>query len=324
MQNLDRQKIIVALLLLWLALTGGYAGWGHPITLFINFLLWLALMVWLCVRMPRVDTLGWAIIGLMAATLVSAALTGHWYAGLTQAAILSGYLAFYYLARHWPDETIHHGAFCCLVVYSILCCIPWEHSNVLAFSFVGLAWLAWPMGGWGMLTFIAIFNLAYLGTRIPGLYGMGCYLALLAGATVIVWRRFKSVTRWAIVASMAVPLLLLDWIVGSGTYVVRLIFWLDALIMFLASPLWGGGPGSYESVTYWHAHNLPLTTAAELGLFGLMAVGGIIWSIWKNRTALPAWAAALTVAFAIWSLVDEPTRFWGPGAMLMIAWSRTR
>lgn len=321
MQNLDRQKIIVALLLLWLALTGSYAGWGNPIILFINFLLWLVLMIWLCIRAPHQDMIGWAIISLMTATILSAGLTQHWYVGLTQAAILSGYLAIYLLARQWLDEeAIHQGAFLCLIIYMILSTIPWENTSILAFNLIGLAWLAWPIGGWWMLLTIAIFNMAYLGS-------IGCYLAIMGGA-IVMWRSRPGL-RLAAVGSV-VPLLLIDWLMmGDAAFAFRVRFWADALNMFLASPLWGIGPGAYRSLVYWHAvywhaHNLILTTAAELGLLGLVALGGIILAIWKRWAMFPIWAAALTMAFAIWSLVDEPTKFWGPGAMLMIAWSKMR
>lgn len=318
MQNFDRQKII-ALFLLWLAFTGGYVGWANPFTLFVNFLLWLGLMIWLCVRVPRLDKIGWAIIGLMAANLISAAITHRWYAGLTQAAILSAYLSLYYLAHQWPDEVVSQGAFLGLVVYSILCCVPWENPNVLAFNLVGLTWLAWPIGGLGMLLFVAIFIITYLSGSMGGL------LALLAGLAFVIWRSSKS-NLWvhAILMSFIIPMIVFEWLFGNliTSWSLRLVFFTDALERFISSPWYGLGPGTYRSLTYWHSHNLVLTTAAQLGLVGLLALAGLIWAVWKSWRTLPVWAAALTVAFAVWCMVDEPTWFWGPGAMLMLAWSR--
>jgi hypothetical protein len=331
MQNFDRQKIIVALLLLWLALAGGYVGWANPIILFINFLLWLGLMVWLCVRVPRLDRVGWAIIGLMVANLISAAATNRWYAGLTQAAILSAYLAIYYLARQWPNGAISQGAVLALVVYAILCCVLWDNPNVLAFNLVGLAWLAWPVGGWGMLLFVVLLILAYLHGSLGGL------LALLASTIFIIWKSSKSKLLVTCLLLLITPAILFEWFFGNLiiSCCERLSLLSFAWDNFASSPWWGIGPGSYNYLSlgyhnsvysyagcYWHSHNLITTTAAQLGLVGLLALSGLIWSIWKDWRELPLWAAALTIAFAIWSLVDEPTRFWGPGTMLMIAWSR--
>lgn len=42
-----KSTIILALALLWLTLTGGYAGWNNRILLSINLLGWAVLMVWL-------------------------------------------------------------------------------------------------------------------------------------------------------------------------------------------------------------------------------------------------------------------------------------
>lgn len=320
MQNLNHQKIIIALLLLWLALTGGYVGWSNPFALFVNFLLWLGLMIWLCVRVPRLDRIGWAIIGLMAANLISAAITHHWYAGLTRSAILSVYLAIYNLARQWPDGVISQGAFVSLIIYLFLCCSPWGNPNVLAFNLIGLAWLAWPIGEWGILLFVGLFILAYLKGSTGGM------LALLSGGAFVAWKLSKHRLVQICLVSLIIPLLIFGWFFGDliTASSERLVFFIDAAKDFISSPLWGLGPGAYRSLTYWHSHNLVLTTAAELGFLGLLALGALAWVIWKSWSSLPIWAAALTVSFAVWSLVDEPTQFWGPGAMLMMAWSRRR
>jgi len=316
MQNLNHRGIIVALFLLWLSLTGTNAGWRQPIILLLNLLLWLGLIIWFCLCVPwKNDLLGLSLFGLICSVLLSAGLTSRWPAGTSYVLVLFGYLTIYYFARSWSSEAIQRGAFLAVVIYMILCCFGWENTNIMAFSLLGLAFLAFPVGGWGMSLFVALFNFVYL-------HSMGCTLALITGSVVLLWHHKSLLLRFGVVCSIF-PILLFDWWGNRATYTLRIGWAMDAIRDFLTSPIWGIGPvSSYQNT--WHAHNMVLSIAAELGIVGLLALAGPGWAVWRNRARLPIWAIALTAAFIVWSLVDEPLKFWGPGAMLMMAWSRMR
>jgi hypothetical protein len=111
----------------------------------------------------------------------------------------------------------------------------------------------------------------------------------------------------------------------------RSLFWGAAWQAFIASPLWGTGPGTYPTAymrynssppdrIYLHAHSVGFTTAAESGLLGLgavlLAVTAIAWALWQARhkpslAARARWAAvaASWAGFLAHSQVDDHTRY---------------
>lgn len=319
MQTDRSNTIILSLSLLWLALSGGYAGWWNPYLLAINLCAWLGIMIWLGAKGPRPGPIHWGMVGVVASILLSAWVNGTWYAGLTQAAVWAGYMAIYALATTVSNHTTINRA----AVLAFFVFLPlglggalWGvfNSNVVAFSLVGLAFLAWPVS-WVPLASTVIFNVVWLNS-------MGAMLAVMGGGLVLIWAARR---RWAVFAAVAamVPLVSLDLLHGGEVSVqYRARFLSQAWANFAAAPLFGLGPGSYESFKYWHAHNIIATTAAELGLVGLLALAVLGWVVVKGWPTLPIWAAAILLAFAAWSMVDEPMRFWGPGAMAMLAMSR--
>ena len=308
-----RKEIIVGLLLLWLALTGGYSGRQEPDLVLINLALWLALMIFSFPRGP----LTWPVLAIIAATLISAWFNRSWY-GLQLAAVWAGYLAISDLAARWKDETIHNAARLTLPLYILvaLVLLPRGNTNIVAFNLVGLALLASPAFNWWLFA--------------PVILAVGGLLHSMGGIIAAVFSTWPHFRQGKVVLGVSVvPLVLLGWWANPAGYAWRLEFWAAAWQGFVSSPVWGIGPGRYYTLVndpyHWaHAHNIIMTTLAETGLLGLIALAGLAWSIWRRWGSLPAWAAALVSAFVAWSLVDEPLRFWGPGAMMMIALSRLR
>ena len=313
MSTVNRKATIIALFLLWLALTGSYmAWWLHPTLLAINFVIWLGLMLWLGFRGPRPGPIHWAMVGVVASILLSAAWNHAWYAGLTQAATWTAYLAIYSLSTAYLTPAITRAARWAFWVFLPLGLIAGFNSNVAAFNVVGLAMLA---GGWWPLAAAAL--------ACMWLTSFGGLLAI--GAAVVVLMPCAWYYRGAIMATAA-PLFMLNY----NSWLVRQRFLIYAWNEFRLSPIFGYGPGNCNPVGYsadhyfkfWHAHNIIATAAAELGLVGLAALGVFGLLVAKNWQKLPLTAATMLIGFGLWSMVDEPLRFWGPGAMVMIALSR--
>lgn len=308
----------LALLLLWLALTGGFAGWKSPAILMLNVAGWVTLVVWgvWSIRgkptLTPIDYTLWAIIASMG---LSTSLAGDWNHGPVKMGVWAGYWAFYRLAARWPDRTINRAGLLALAVYAPLALLPWENANVIAFNLVGLTLLALPAAG-----VYGLFLLGVCGSLLGLLGSIGGMLALLVAGLIHVMALAELPRPLATAALLPV---IGGWWASPGSYSYRLQFWGDALKGFWTKPIFGLGPGEYYTLNTWpHAHNIALTMAAEGGIIGLVALGAFVWAVGRSWPRFPVWAAALVAGFAVWSLVDEPAHFWGPGFMLMMAISR--
>jgi len=304
--QLDRRAIITGLLLLWLCLTGSYLGWSSPWLVFINLVVWAGLLVWLGVSLPGQHTPDMAMLAMMLAAVISGAVNHTWH-GLQVAAIVAGYLAVYRLAGH---ANPHAGALLALAGYYPLAWLLPENSNVEAMNILGLTLLAAPAAG---LFAIHLMGLAAVGFAINA--STGALLALVAAIVVYVVR-LDWLTRPQRIGASVLSLAIVPT-VEPASIELRLQFWRDAWGSFVNSPIVGIGPGHYASGVWYHAHNIVASTAAEMGLIGLAALGWLAWAIW--RRPLPTWASAVIAAFSVWPMVDEPLRFWGAGAMFMLA-----
>jgi tetratricopeptide (TPR) repeat protein/O-antigen ligase len=113
----------------------------------------------------------------------------------------------------------------------------------------------------------------------------------------------------------------------GGILAARREFWLSAWYAFLRSPLWGTGPFTYGTQfmkytpippwrPYPHAHSYLVTTAAEMGLIGLVASGWMALAIvvafkrtWQSagraHRLLMAGCSASLLGFSVHSLVDN-------------------
>lgn len=314
-----RPTLTLALLLLWLALTGGYSGWQQPTLLLVNVAGWIGLMVWLVIQskgslsMSNISTskVDICLLLFVLAMGLSTVSTGTWQVGLIKIGVWLAYLVFYQLARRWPDETIHRAALWALIPYALLSFFHVENDNVVAFNLLGLALLAMP--GWNWFIFS------------PAVLIMGGLLSCVAGVLSALVAATRYAARPGIFYLGFAPLALLGWWINPAGYAWRLTFWADAWRGFWAAPIAGLGPGMYYTLNDWpHAHNIIATTAAEGGLIGLAALGLLIWAVARRWSALPVWAAAVILAFGAWSLVDEPLHFWGPGFMFFIALGRSK
>jgi O-antigen ligase len=112
---------------------------------------------------------------------------------------------------------------------------------------------------------------------------------------------------------------LLAFIVGSllltavgflrpGTFFGRTAIWQDALTMFLASPIYGHGTGTYLTLAgngMATAHNAALTIAAENGVIGLLAFGAWIYHTATHVMRSTDPLRFNLLAFTVQQIVDD-------------------
>lgn len=301
----------LALVLLWFALTGGYAGWQNPTLTLVNVIAFTGLMAWLMLSVQKlnyspVDT---GFFFFLTAMMVSTIVTGTSETGVIKISVWFAYLAFYHLAQRWPDETIHRAALWALIPYALFSFFPWENPNVVAFNLLGLALLAMP--SWNL----KIYS--------PVILVIGGLLNCVAGVLSALVAATRYVARPGLLCLGLLALIPVGWWVNPAGYAWRLQFWADAWRGFWSAPFFGLGPGQYFTLNDWpHAHNIVATTAAEGGLIGLAALAWLVWAVARRWPQLPVWATALVAAYGAWSLVDEPLHFWGAGFIFFIALSR--
>lgn len=307
------KTITLALLLAWLLLSGGMAGWQHAPLLIANMLLWGVLVLWLIEKTPqiKIDMVGIGLLLYIVAILISGAFTQHKKTAIGQAAIWFAYIGFYYLGRQWTAEQIHRAACWVLLPYGALALLGVDNPNVLAFHLLGLAFLALPE-----------FHLLLFG---PLILLLGAVLQSVGGVLAAVIGATRCAQKPGFIYASLLPLALLGWLFNPLGYAWRFEFWQWAAGMFVQAPLIGQGPGAYAALTGWqHSHNIFLTTAAETGLIGLAALGLLSYAIWQRFDRLPVWAASTVLALAAWSLVDDPLRFFGVGFIFFVALSQER
>lgn len=307
------KTITLALLLAWLLLTGGQAGWQHAPLLLANMLLWGVLMLWLIEQTPhlKIDLVGIGLLLYIVAILISGAFTGHKKTAIGQAAIWFAYIGFYYLGRQWTAEQIHRAARGVLLPYALVSFLPWDNPNTIGFGVLGVA----------LLAFAEIHLLLYGPLLLllgAGLQSVGGVLAAVMGAT-------RCAQKPYFIYASVLPMVALGWLINPAGYAWRFDFWQWAAQAFVLSPLWGVGPGAYKVLFGWqHAHNFLLTTAAETGLGGLVGVGVLLYGVWKRWQVLPTWAASTVLALLAWSCVDDPLRFFGVGFIFFMALGQER
>ncbi|NJN96443.1 MAG: O-antigen ligase family protein [Anaerolineales bacterium] len=154
--------------------------------------------------------------------------------------------------------------------------------------------------------------LLWLGSR-------GALIGLAVGSLLLYRPRLNRFSVTGVVFGVGAALA-----VRPHTALNRLAYWHEALAAWSQSPLLGVGPGGLWARSLIqepgggqqiHAHNILITTLAELGLPGLIALLCLAYHLY--RSVFQPWQTALIAAFAAWSLVDEPL-FW-PGPLLLLA-----
>lgn len=190
----------------------------------------------------------------------------------------------------------------------------WVARAAVIVSIVGL------FGPFNLPTRLVLLVAGTIGTLMTGSLGplVGLVAGILAGAAVGVrgrgwgdWRTLFALICLLGVAAMllvAVMLGLLDPAFGDAlrdpNNVSRATFLSRAARLFSESPLIGGGFGAYASIGIdLYPHNLVAEVAGELGLLGLLALGGWILVVLRAsiRSALFMSLIVTTFVFAMFS-----------------------
>ena len=177
--------------------------------------------------------------------------------------------------------------------------------------------------------------LVLTGSRL-GLAAAGLLLLML------LWHRRRSLGRQAVaVASIAALAAVVAAVLLSGSGAGpgegrqgvqgadhgRLALWEDSLPAFDEAPLLGHGSASYYEATRadqedptLFAHNLPLESAVELGVPGLLLATALLAAcavaVWRRRGSLGAWLLGpAVVAFVAFGLTDWIWHLAGAGAV---------
>jgi O-antigen ligase len=190
------------------------------------------------------------------------------------------------------------------------------NANVAAFNLVSLGLLAIPVvENFGTRPVIGL--VAGLTIGLISLGSFGGLLALAVAVSVYLFRNGLVNYKMAYCSPLAaLPVI---WL-SPHSVLYRLQFWRDAWQGFLTHPLFGIGPGMYWFINGWpHAHNFFAHNLVELGIVGFVCSFGLALAITKEISRLQTWAVVVVAAMGAWSLVDLPTFFWGPGAVLFLS-----
>lgn len=208
----------------------------------------------------------------------------------------------------------------------------------------GVLLLAWPLGWQDNSNIIAAWSMIFVVISLTGfswkiflvnlllliwLNSQGAILGAIVAVLVMIqarsWPRVntKTVVAYSL-AGFSILVGFIAWQPRSAW--VRFNYWQHAFGAFLSSPIFGIGPGGLKALQLIpepgggyqvHAHNLLVSTTAELGLVGLAAVAITIYLISRCRWSITRWQLAITAGLLAHSMVDEP--LWWPGPLLALA-----
>lgn len=221
---------------------------------------------------------------------------------------LLGYVATYYFLMACPFDLKMSGALACSgLIMSVVAMagVSLGNSNVMA----GFIYLTVP-AAIGTDWRIGFKNTALVVGAL-GLMATGCQGALVAA--FVAWLIYTR-GYWLFIALLAIIAGALQFVWHPGSIANRIASWQQAW----ADMSWfGSGLGvastysGLEGQIFPHAHCLPLTVAAELGLPGLVALA---WGVWRLVPRLTrGWQGATLAGLLVWSLIDEVVWFWGAG-----------
>lgn len=168
------------------------------------------------------------------------------------------------------------------------------------------------------------------------------WLILVAHILLLIWLNSQGAMFGSIVAALVMTypywrFNIKTLVVGLGIMTgliawqpamaqIRLYYWQRAWAAFISSPAFGVGHGGLYArniIPEWgggyqiHAHNILVSTVAELGLIGLAAVAIMVFLITRFRWKLTRWQLAIIAGVLAHSMVDEP--LWWPGPLLIFA-----
>lgn len=317
------------LLVLLIQLAQGKLGYVGQARLLAEYLLWMALLMWLGLRLRQQLGLAGLITALAGFCLLGAELNA-----------LAGIMQHY----HWHtvlDRFVTSKV--AVAVYGNLA-QPNHYADQMALGLVSLGLLASTrkLPGWrgAVLAAPLLFVMVLSGSRTSWFYFAALVLLAFPGRRATVESRWLWRYSLAMLAGFAamhgvvkLPWLATDGLTSfsrlyqeSGGNSIRLYLWRKALQIWADYPVFGAGFGQFAwqhfirlpglanpaiSGLYNNAHNLPLQLAAETGLAGLLVVAGAL-SAWFYRTrSLPAspwrwWAYGVCVVIGLHSLLEYP------------------
>jgi O-antigen ligase len=188
--------------------------------------------------------------------------------------------------------------------------------------------------GWSLVAVVTVFSITHLLQGRTGqvvLLAMFLAMVLVAVPAVWRWRGLVAVLVLMVVLLGSSPLLRERIVSAVSEYTLyqsggvvttsigaRLDMWNNAIDMFLSSPLWGHGTGSYRllseqiypdpsvcAVSCIHPHNQFLFFAAEFGLLGIVAYGWLIQRALVSAFGMARRDRILLVAFLAILFVDS-------------------
>lgn len=224
--------------------------------------------------------------------------------------------------------------------------VLWNPNLVAPVMMIGMA-LALDTRRWvwlavfGMVLVLTGSRATYLGTAAGAGVLAAMYLSRRGIGRVAPRLRLTRI-HLLIGLGLAIPLIPLIALQVQnpthGSLGLRVDLWRVAAITFLRHPLTGIGPERYRvaflelarlqhDINHQHAHNLYLQVAAELGIAGLAALGGLIaaavrriWDAFRggHRRGAPL-AAALLAALLVHGLLDYV--YWIMTPVLIVVWT---
>ena len=323
-------RIIIAAAILLLALFGGVQFYRAapvlPVFLTMGVVLTWAALIQAYVHPPGVLAAG-AVIYIQAMLLSALANPAILPFSLSRLTLAITAAAVLVLARRLDARALFDG----------LTLAGWLWPG----TWLAAGWLGWGdnsniMAIWSMLFIVAALAgrnwwfLVIHSVMLFSLTGRGAILGAGVAVLVMVWPALPARTNTKItvysLAGIVALLGLIAW--RPQSTLIRFYYWRMAVTAFIDSPLAGVGPGGLNALLIIpepgsgfqiHAHNGIVSTAAEMGLVGLAALGLIAWLLYARRGSLVyyRWQMAALAGLLAHSLVDEP--LWWPGPLLAAA-----
>lgn len=291
----------MALVLVWLALTGSFNAWQTGPLLAMNGFVSLGLVAGVIYQF-RPKPLTWPLLALWLVLAFSTALNNP--AGWGKLYYWLVLIAVYHLPQR-AGERQRAAVWAGWVLFPLAILLPWENGNSMAFMVVPLLWLGGERAGprWLTLGVVALLASGSTGGLLAGVVGLAVYA----------WQRWPPDKKTAGLAGLVLAVLLAGLIAGqannSGSWANRVAIYRHALVGISQAPLAGHGADSFSlTVAGWPAldeHNLILTTAHESGLIGLAVAGWLVSWLVMRHTFNP-WQAGLLTSVAVHSMVDGP------------------
>ena len=268
--------------------------------------------------------LAFPLVMLGVANLASVLQNGAWN-GLITVVQWTGYgVALLWFSR-WTVEEIQQAASYLWPFHVALAYTPllfggwWNNMNVIAALIVGLYLLS--LKSFDYKSYDSLWLAIIFVTVGWWLESVGGLIALSVGVVIVIMKEFDLA-----IIPLSGLLVGAGYFISPASYLWRLTFWAEAVRLFTLRPYLGIGSNQFKVVSggasYLHAHNVIFTTLAEMGMVGFVPL-----MMFLRRVAmanLSTWSRSVVLPFMIWSLLDEPLRFWGVGAIFILALSQSK